>query len=619
MNRYTLISFFLFFYIALTPDLKAQTPNAELLEQNTFISVKNKRISRLHSFEIRINNRDGEDYTEIQIPFSNLTQVSKVQAFIKDEDGNVVKKLSRKDIREHSSFPSFSFYEDQWVKEFTLRHNIYPYVIHYEFEEQENEFIHLAYWTPILDTDIPTTKSTLIVEIPKDYKINYKARNISSLKVDSTDSNYTYQWEAEYNGNIKDETFAPSIYDSLPSIVIVPENFKFEIDGSLKSWEEFGYWQYGLIKDITDLPDYEIKRIKALTNGIQDEEQIIKTLYNYLQDETRYVNISIETGGLKPYPASYVAGKRYGDCKALSNYFRALLKVVNIDSHYAKIFAGESIEKIDRSMPSQQSNHIITCIPLENDTLWVDCTSDNSFKYVGTFIQGREVFVINENRSFFTKTPALSPTEVLQERNIKFEYYSQSVTNAQFDVKYRGKQYEMLNQISNNYNENKRQKILREIIIEDSFEPTNITFQPPHRDSSNITIHYTAQSNDIYKTYGNDIIVKPLALNIPITETPDKRNFPVQIDYPIFQKDIQTYSIPSDYKVQNFPENITITSKFGSYSIASSQVGDSVKITKQFMLKRGNYPINEYNDLYDFLQKTLDAEHSTYITSTKIN
>ncbi|MFV0589859.1 MAG: DUF3857 domain-containing transglutaminase family protein [Draconibacterium sp.] len=605
---------------AFVSSLQAAQNNAVLLSQKTSVTIKNNKLSRHSEYEVCIFNREGEIYTDIEIPFSKMNKLSALSACIKTIDGEVIKKLSKSDISERNSYPNYSFYEDQFVKEFTLTHNQYPYIICYEFDEKEDEFIYIDNWYPILDYNIPTVQATLTIQVPKNYKIHFHTQFVSESPKDSVEDNYVYRWATSYDGHLADEVFAPPLYNFLPMVTAVSQNFKYDVEGSFASWQSYGLWQYNLIKDITDLPDEEILKTKRLTQGMTDKKQIVKKLFHYLQDETRYINISIETGGLKPYPASYVAQNRYGDCKALSNYFRAMLKSQNIESFYTKIAAGETIDPINHSLPSQQSNHIIICVPVENsDTLWVDCTSDDPFNYVGTFIQNREVFVINNDKSFFSKTPALQANQVLQERNASLKYEDNNLVSAEFKTTYRGKQFEMLNQINNAFKENKKEEIIRDHIIDNKFEPVSINLTKYDRDSAKITLEYSARSSEVYKEYGNDLIIKILPFSLTKFEVPDERKLPVQIDYPICQKDTLRYTIPQAYKIDSPLPLTNITGKYGNYSISGELQDNKIIVTKSFVLNNGNYPPEEYKSFFEFIQSVTNLENNSYITSSKKN
>jgi len=74
------------------------------------------------------------------------------------------------------------------------------------------------------------------------------------------------------------------------------------------------------------LPDNIKKEVHELTDNLKDVRQKVYVLYDFLQKNTHYINVSLGIGGWQPFPADYVAIKRYGDCKALSNYMVALLK-----------------------------------------------------------------------------------------------------------------------------------------------------------------------------------------------------------------------------------------------------------------------------------------------------
>ena len=216
-----------------------------------------------------------------------------------------------------------------------------------------------------------------------------------------------FQWKASYTDIIKNEEYSPSISNFLPNVKIVPIEFKYDILGSFKDWISFGNWQYELLQGLNELPDNEKNRIQALIKNIDDDKEKIRTLYHYLQDETRYINVTIETGGLKPYSASYVSQNKFGDCKALTNYFKSVLDNIQIPAYYTKVYAGSPILEIDKNFPSQQSNHIILYIPLKDEDIWLDCTSDGAFNYLGTFTQNRNALVISKDNSRFVKTPNL--------------------------------------------------------------------------------------------------------------------------------------------------------------------------------------------------------------------
>ena len=61
--------------------LSAQNPDAELVFQETDISVVNGTMHKSLYYEIKINNRAGEKFTKVEIPYSRLNKVSKIEAY----------------------------------------------------------------------------------------------------------------------------------------------------------------------------------------------------------------------------------------------------------------------------------------------------------------------------------------------------------------------------------------------------------------------------------------------------------------------------------------------------------------------------------------------------------
>ena len=104
----------------------------------------------------------------------------------------------------------------------------------------------------------------------------------------------------------------------------------------MNTWEGFGKFISELLKGRDVLPDDIKVKVHQLTDQLKDDKQKVYVLYDFLQKNTRYISIQLGIGGWQPFDAKYVAAKRYGDCKALSNYMVALLK----ESRYSSKICG---------------------------------------------------------------------------------------------------------------------------------------------------------------------------------------------------------------------------------------------------------------------------------------
>jgi hypothetical protein len=595
----------------------AQEPDAELISHKTTIVLKKGRLHKTYEYAVRINNRDGEKYSTVSIPYSNLTRLSRIRAHVMDDRGNVVRQLKNNEIRTRSLISGFSFYEDHFVREFTLRHNSFPYIIHYSYEMRQDQFLSVEHWTPVLHNRIPTLNATLIVELPVNFRIFFRERYTDPPVVSRSDQVNRYTWTTSYSDLIEPELFSPPPWDFLPGVVIMPEVFNYELMGSAADWLAYGDWQYGLLEGLLDLPGKEKLQVRLLLEGIDDEHEKIRILYNYLQDRTRYINVSIGTGGLKPYPASYVAANKYGDCKALTNYFRALLDVAGICSNYATIHAGNPAREIDRSFPSQQFNHAILCIPLANDTIWLDCTSKEAFGYTGTFIQNRDVLVIDKGRSHFARTPSLSPEEVLNERRVRLTCGPRAETVvADFKKTYRGQHYESLFYISRNISQSRSDQIIRTNHIESGFDVMDYFIGPPG-DSAVIELTYSGISRQLIRRYNDELFLGLISFSLPRPELPGRRKMPVQIDYPLFLVDTLEYLIPEGYTLANNPGSLSLKNQYGEYHFRIIPGDNTIMVTKSFLLNPGYYSLDEYEGFYEFLNTVRNTENSIQLRITR--
>lgn len=582
----------------------SQDFRSEYIKYKSYNQIKGDKLIRTDSVILQINERMGDHDAEILINYSKGDKVSVGDAWIEDMQGDIVRKLKNKEITDRSSISNISLYEDDFVKSFELKHNQYPYRIIYSFRVIYSKFLSLASLN-YTNSRTPIISGELVAEAPIDLRITFKQRNTEPPAIDTINNNIRYVWKYNYRPLKTKELNASPNNTEAPIIHAAPINFKYGVEGNNENWKSFGNWVYRLNRGRDILPTPEQAKINSLLSGVTDDKEKAKILYKYLQDYTRYINVSINIGGMQTYPASYVSTNKYGDCKALTNYMQAMLKYAGIKSYYTLISAGGQIVDVDTTFPSQTFNHAILTIPFEKDTVYLECTSKNTpFGYMGTFTQARKALLIDENNSHFVNIPPLNPNDILCSRSILVDLKTSDV---KLRSTARGDNYESLIYLASDINKNTIDKYIRNTILTGSYDLINFNLEEAASDNPSIKLNAECQFHNLLKKYGNNLIIEPFAIEIPSYEAPGLRKSDLQLDYPSFYKDTICYSLPDDKKVK-LPEDINMESDYGKYSISYKQKNNEVYIYKSILISSGRYNLIEYKEFYDFITTVKNNE-----------
>lgn len=595
--------------------------DAVLLSHRTVVTLKGRTLRTEVGNRIQINNRKGDKYATVAVPFSKILKVSDLQAHITDSDGNVVAKLKPSAIRKRSLLTDEAFFQDAMELEFSLTSPRYPYVLHYSYVSQQTDFMHLTRWIPVLDTGIETRSAQLSLQVPVDCKLRYAMNQIGPPDIDEQEGIRTYTWNTRFNGEVEGELYSPPLISFVPGLWVVPLRFNYTSPGSFHSWKSYGSWQYAVNDKLQQLPAAEIQTVRSLVSGITDTLEMVRAVYHYLQDHTRYVNISIENGGLIPVAAHRVAINKYGDCKGLSNYMMALLRAVGIRSHYADVHAGNPINYINDTLPAQQFNHVILAVPLSGDTLWLDCTSKGPFNYAGTFIQHRPALLIDKEESKLVTIPALTKADVHSARTITIGCDTNTVNRLEVDCRYRGADFETISSIDRNVPVADKARVLHDYFGVKSSVSENFQVGFSHRDSAFATLKFTARSRQYIKKVAGEWHISSIPFAIPPFRKPSSRQLPVQIDVPLCFTDTQIFEIPGVVSpVKDAIADIEFTSHAGNYC-RKTVVDSSGKllIYKKFELNAGFYSQQQYPGLYDFIRRVTEAENTLLVLSANRN
>lgn len=602
----------LYFIMLITGFVFGQKFDAEVLEYQTSCVIDGTTLKTSKYMTIQINNRNGEEYGFFNIPYSKSEPITNLNASVLTTDSQEIKKLKKSDIVDRNAYTEY-LYTDDLVKSFQLKHSSYPYIVKCSFTTIEKSFIMISYWSPILFEDIPTRSASLDISLPVGYKFNEYSKDVADKTTETIDGTMTCTWKASYPKPLRDEIFS-NTRNFYPRVIIVPEDFKYGIEGSNSNWESFGTWVYNLSSGLDEIPEDERPVIDRLLSGITDQREKVKVLYHYLQDHTRYINVSIGIGGLKPFPASYVSVNKYGDCKALTNYMKALLKYAGIDSYYTLVKSGDQPQNFLKDITCNQFDHVILAVPLDHDTIWLENTSNiNPFGYLGTFTQNRDVLLTCATGSRLMHTPALCENDVTDYKYITYDLNLDGTAKVALKNTYQGDNFETLNQLSNNFNDEFKDKIIRDAMMFDNYEVLNWDLQKKHRDTAKLVLNATLQLNKFVNPLGSDYFFSLNPVGIPSFTNPANRTLPVELPYPIVVKDTVRYNLPAGYGLKNEYIPVRISTKYGTFDLDIKSVENSVIAIKTFKINPGYYSKEEYPDFYAFIESVRKTEKSKIV------
>jgi transglutaminase-like putative cysteine protease len=589
---------------------------SQVLNNETRIIINvNGRKTTKRTVLVQINDKQANWLSHIEIRHNPKQDFSFNYARIIDPKGNTVRKFKKKDLTTRNDLSYQAFYQDNLITEFDLYWNQYPYQVEYSYTITEEEYLYVAWWTPLLYSNLPTRESSLEINAPSDYTIHISQSGDFAYNESKTEDRKIYYWESTTVKKTKDEIYSPPIRELIPMVSVVPSKFKYGVNGSLDSWSSFGSWLNDLNEGTDQLPLSEKIIIKKLVDGIDDKREVIKKIYYYLQDHTKYINVAIDVGGLKSYSASYVCQNKYGDCKALTTYMKSMLKSVGIESHYTVINAGKNEAKIKRNFPSQKFNHVILAIPLENDTIWLENTSNAlPYNYLGTFTQNRYALAVNEEKSELVQTPKLQLSDVLVQRDYVFTVDERNVWLGDIKLTLRGSPFENFRYSISNESESDQEMEIINLVDIDGFDLDNWNALDYHRDSSTVKIHVRGDCPSPIREIGNWEVINPLKISVPDFEEPNNRHLDVRINYPINKSDKIVYKIKNlDDKEVKIPEGIIIKTIYGQYSTEYLRENNLIVCHEKLTIPDNDISVDKYPEFYSFIQSIIDHKKKSAI------
>ncbi len=610
--------------VDLVPDSLKKDADAIKRFEELRVVIKgiNKAVIK-HKYAITVLNEAGDSYAQYENSYSKLQSLSDIDGNLYDASGKRLKNVKKKDIADVSYDDQMSLMTDDRLKRHNFYYRSYPYTIEYEDEQEFDGIFFLPYWQPQDDERFSVEQSRLVVEMPNEYELRFKQFNYDGQPNKNSQKTTTYTWEVKNMKAIESESFQPAWREVTTSVFLAPAQFQIGgYTGDMRTWQDLGKFITSLNKGRDQLPENVKQDIHKLTDNISDIHEKVRLLYEYLQKNTRYISIQLGIGSWQPFEAKVVATKRYGDCKALSNYMVSILKEAGVPSNYVLISAGAGRKGLWEDFPAPYFNHAIMCVPTPKDTIWLECTSQTeSAGYMGSFTGNRKALLIAYDGGHVVKTPGYSMNDNLQVRKISAKVDEAGNLEADVHTKFVGIQQELQHILIHEATKEQREKYFNRTLNLPTYKVDKIDYKEEKKSIPVIDEDIHVTSLNYAATTGKRLFIKPNLFNRQDIKlnTDKERKFDIQFNYSFSDIDSIEVSIPEGFAVESVPKDVSFNNKFGAYSIEFKIDNNKIFVVRTNSRNEGLFPASEYKLLAKYFDDIHKADFSQIVFVKKDN
>jgi hypothetical protein len=583
-------------------DYEVKNPGAAVLNYKTAITIL---------------SRNGESSSSMHEFYDKFSTVSNLKATLYDSRGNKVKDYKSSEFKDRSAVSDGTLYQDDRIKYLDFIYTDYPYTIAYSYAVDYNGIRSYPNWYPASTWGYAVEQSAYTFRIPE--TMTFKYLKSGNVKTDSSKvkDKIQYRWSCGKIPALEYESMSTGLRSVMPWVNLAPNEFEFDRSkANIENWNSLGSWLYTLSNDAQLLPEATKAKVKDLVKDAKTPTEKINILYSYLQSSTRYVGVQLGIGGYKPIAADKVAAVNYGDCKGLSNYMKALLQEVKIPSNLVVI--GNDMPSLNKTFASlTQANHMILCVPLEKDTIWLECTSQTKPPgFIGHSNSDRTVLLITPEGGKLTQTPVYSSFNNYQKRFARVNLDETGSADIHIETEFGNAQYEDHSRMLYITPTDQRKVILNSLSIP-NIEIGTYDYTQPSKDKPVLKETINLKSSQLLTKGADKLFITLNMLNRQentVTEVEHRKTY-FAVNYGYNDEDEITYIIPKGYRAEFMPKDVVIESEFGKYTSKTEVKENKLIYRRTKTITHKQYPPEKYNDYVAFSKKIYQADKQKGILS----
>ena len=601
-----------------------ENANSVIINQEISITIQSQKSYTIKKLVVvSVLNEKGLRNVDAIEYYNKSTKIKQIDAKMYNTFGKQLKDFKQKDFKDQSVADGFSILTENRIIYLEYTPTEYPFTLVYTSELEGENTAFIPSWFPINDPYESAQKTSISITYPNDLGFKYKELNFDGYGIVKKEEPNKITFQGENLLAKKYEEYSPSYQKMIPKVLFGLEKFNLEgIEGSAKSWKDFGLWMNNsLLNKKEEISEETKQKINSLVGNETDPIKKAKIVYKFVQDKTRYVSIQLGIGGWKPMLVKDVDRLGYGDCKALSNYTKSLLDYVGVPSYYTIIYGGSEQNNITEDFVSMQGNHAILSIPTDDKFLFLECTNQTaSFGFEGDFTDDRYALIIQQDGGQIVKTNSYIDKDNSQKSKSMYSISEKGEIACSLEITSKGIAYDRTYTI---------EKQSKEMIVDHYKEALNqlqnLKIQKFSFHNDRETIEFTEKiecTATNYAEINGTTMIFPLNAFNQFSDVPQRyktRQNPLEISRGFFDEDEIQITIPENYSIDALPNNFTITDKFGTYTTEITVINpNTIGYKRSLLIEKGSYDKAEYDNFRKFVEQIAKADNSKLLLTKKL-
>jgi hypothetical protein len=472
----------------------------------------------------------------------------------------------------------------------------------------------------------PVRLARFLLTLPAGWEA--KTASFNGAPRETAPSGRTYTWQMENLPALDREAAAPGFITLVPwvGVTLLGDS----TGHAVASWPQAA-------KLLTELNDGQSEpneaitaKAKALTEGASSELEKIRALGRFAQ-QVNYVSIQVNVsrgGGYRPHDAAQVFQKLYGDCKDKANLMRALLKAIGMTAYPVAIYSGDRTH-VSAEWPSLGAfNHAISAIRVGPDTnvpavldhpkmgrlLFFDPTDPYvPAGYLPDHEQASLALVGAGETGDLVRIPSGMVTAGERQRNVEAVLKADGSIDGAFVEKRTG---EALSSAVAEYRGSSKTDYVKMV-------ERWVGRSVPGATTSGIEVQeatgeFVLKGKFVSERYAQRPQPRMLILrSAPLHHgdlllTSKTRKYPIVVDADAIDETVRIL-LPADFKVDELPEPLHLTSPFGKYDATWKADVGALVFQRKLEIQAQSVPVDKYGELKRFLDAVMGSAEAPIV------